>query len=88
MSPGFSSPAFSSAVVSSAVFSAAALAVAALLWFWAPTLLSLVGLGEFGEIGQVGLVILGMTAAEALWSRFGPATVTDAGTGAGTSHPP
>jgi hypothetical protein len=52
----------------SAIFTASALAVAALLWFYAPTLMGLVGLGEFGEIGQVGLVILGMTAAEKLWS--------------------
>ena len=55
----------------SAIFTAAALAVAALLWFWAPTLLDILGLGEFGEIGQVGLVILGMTAAEKLWSWLG-----------------
>ncbi len=56
----------------SAIFAASALVVAALLWWCAPTLLGMVGLDEFGEIGQVGLVILGMTAAEKLWSRLGP----------------
>jgi len=55
----------------SAIFAAGALVVAALLWWCAPILLGMVGLDEFGEIGQVGLVILGMTAAEKLWSRLG-----------------
>lgn len=55
----------------SAVFAACALAVAALMWCYGPMLMGIVGLDEFGEIGQVGLVILGLTAAEKLWSRLG-----------------
>ena len=45
-------------------FSAGALAIAALVWWLAPDLLALAGLGDFGVVGRVCLTVLALSVLE------------------------
>jgi len=51
-------------------FSAGALALAALVWWVAPDLLALAGIGALGVVGRVCLTVLALSVLEVVLQRL------------------